>query len=98
MTTRKVTIEATNEEIEPLITAARTQIRTRAEQIIKGLCDSASAGHPLAAKVVIDLALTDIDTVDADKRRPLHSLAIRLSALPQLPPGPLEPITICPVS
>jgi hypothetical protein len=98
MWSRKESAPPNNEPIKPLIEATRAQIIKDALLIAKGLSKSAQKGHPLAARTMIELAIMYMDIDQAATKRPIRSLALRLAALPQLPPETLGGTTIEPTS
>ena len=86
MLNRKLTVTVTIDEVKKLVEEARNQLMAHAAKIAEGLCASAQQGHPTSARLLLELAGSETDSdVESDKR-PLRSLALRLAALPLLPP------------
>jgi hypothetical protein len=76
-----------NGRVKKLNKDAFKVVEANSEKIAKALLASTLLGHVLSARLLVELAGCDVDIEEALAKRPLITLAMRLAAEPQMPPG-----------
>jgi hypothetical protein len=84
MTTRTQSAIGKKRKAVKLAAAAFDKVESNAQPFVDALYDSALKGHPMSAKLLVELAEGDVDVEDALNKKPGRSLALRLAGQPQV--------------
>jgi hypothetical protein len=84
MTTRTQSAIGKKRIAVKLCAEAFNTVESKAEEIVLALFESTMKGHPMSAKLLVELAEGSVDLEGILNKDPFRSLALRLGAEPQV--------------